>query len=129
MQTKRVLSPISCAWSRADNKMSKWYFLFIFSCYIKPKLISEKFDTIFVKQFLPWNSKPCKPCIFQEAPETTQKILHSKFSKPIPNSKHHQKGWDSFCCFWLGLDSLPGSCDYTILQNSMISFYNSWFLY
>ena len=27
-------------------------------------LISEKFETIFVKQFLPWNLTPFKPCIF-----------------------------------------------------------------
>ena len=43
-QTKRVLSPISCELSQADTKMS--YFLLIFLCYVKPKLISEKFDTI-----------------------------------------------------------------------------------
>jgi hypothetical protein len=73
------------------------------------------------KQFLPWNPTPCKPGIFQEAPETPPKILHSKFSIPIPNSKHHQKGWDSFCCFWLGLNSLH--CKYLRRNYDQIAAY------
>ena len=60
-QTKLVLSPVKCALSWADTKMSNQYFLFIFLCYEKQKLISEKFETNFVKQFLPWNPTPCKP--------------------------------------------------------------------
>ena len=58
-QTKLVLSPIRCALSWADTKMSYQYFLFIYLCYVKPKSISEKFETNFVKQFLPWNPTPC----------------------------------------------------------------------
>ena len=38
-----------------------FYFFFIFSCYIKPKSISERFKAIFVKQFLPWKPTPFKP--------------------------------------------------------------------
>ena len=37
----------------AGTKMSYCYFLLIFSWYVKPELISEKFETIFVKHFLP----------------------------------------------------------------------------
>ena len=60
-QTKLVLSPVKCALSWADTKMSNQYFLFIFLCYEKQRLISEKFETNFVKQFLPWNPTPRKP--------------------------------------------------------------------
>ena len=52
-ETKLVPSPIRCALSWADTKMSYQYFLFVFSCYVKPKSISEKFESNFVKQFLP----------------------------------------------------------------------------
>ena len=69
----------------AGNKMSYCYFLFIFSWYVKPNLISEKFEAIFVKHFLPWNLTPSKHCSSQIGPETPPKILRSEFSMPIPN--------------------------------------------
>ena len=73
------------------------------------------------KQFLPWNPTPCKHCSFQIGPETPKKILRSEFSIPLPNSKHHQTGWDSFSTFWLGLNSLPGTCG---MPNHDFCFFN-----
>ena len=46
-----ILSMYLLTW--ADSKMSNQYLLFLFLCYEKPKLVSEKFEAIFVKQFLP----------------------------------------------------------------------------
>ena len=91
----------------AGNKMSYCYFLFIFSWYVKPKLISEKFEAIFVKHFLPWNLTPSKHCSSQIGPVTPQKILRGAFSMPKSNSKHTRKWWDSFLLFWLGANRLP----------------------
>ena len=101
----------------ADTKTSYWYFLFIFSLYVKPKLISEKFEAIFVKHFLPWNLTASKHCSSQIGPETPQKILRGAFSMPKSNSKHTRNWWDSFLLFWLGANSLPRTCDNrTIVQ-------------
>ena len=67
------------------TKMSYCYFLLIFSWYVKPKLISEKFETIFVKHFLPLNLTASKHCSSQIGPETPPKILRFEFSMPITN--------------------------------------------
>ena len=96
----------------ADTKTSYWYFLFIFSLYVKPKLISEKFEAIFVKHFLPWNLTASKHCSSQIGPETPQKILRGAFSMPKSNSKHTRKWWDSFLIFWLGANRLTRTCAY-----------------
>ena len=95
----------------AGTKMSYCYFLFIFSWYVKPKLISEKFEAIFVKHFIPWNLTASKRCSSQIGPETPQKILRGAFSMPKSNSKHTRNWWDSFLLFWLGANSLPRTCD------------------
>ena len=95
----------------AGTKMSYCYFLFIFSWYVKPKLISEKFEAIFVKHFIPWNLTASKRCSSQIGPETPQKILRGAFSMPKSNSKHTRKWWDSFLIFWLGANSLPRTCE------------------
>ena len=83
----------------AGTKMSYCYFLFIFSWYVKPKLISEKFEAVFVKHFLPSNLTPSKHCSSQIGPVTPQKILRGAFSMPKSNSKHTWKWWDSFLLF------------------------------
>ena len=98
----------------AGTKMSYCYFLFIFSWYVKPKLISEKFEAIFVKHFIPWNLTASKRCSSQIGPETPQKILRGTFSMPKSNSKHTRKWWDSFLLFWLGANRLPLTCVYVI---------------
>ena len=94
----------------ADTKTPYWYALFIFSLYVKPKLISEKFEAIFVKHFLPWNLTASKHCSSQIGPETPQEILRGAFSMPKSNSKHTRKWWDSFLLFWLGANRLPRTC-------------------
>ena len=101
--------------------MSYCYFLFIFSWYVKPKLISEKFEAIFVKHFLPWNLTASKRCSSQIGPETPQKILRGAFSMPKSNSKHTRKWWDSFLIFWLGANSLPRTCDWFGPVKSLLS--------
>ena len=88
------------------------YFLFIFSWHVKPKLISEKFEAIFVKHFIPWNLTASKRCSSQIGPETPQKILRGAFSMPKSNSKHTRKWWDSFLIFWLGANRLTRTCAY-----------------
>ena len=95
--------------------MSYCYFLFIFSWYVKPNLISEKFEAIFVKHFLPWNLTASKRCSSQIGPETPQKILCGAFSMPKSNSKHTRKWWDSFLLFWLGANRLPRTCELRIV--------------
>ena len=111
----------------AGNKMSYCYFLFIFSWYVKPKLISEKFEAIFVKHFIPWNLTASKRCSSQIGPETPQKILRGAFSMPKSNSKHTRNWWDSFLLFWLGANSLPRTCD---LRKSLNKFMTLiWLMY
>ena len=106
--------------------MSYCYFLFIFSWYVKPKLISEKFEAIFVKHFLPWNLTASKCCSSQIGPETPQKILRGAFSMPKSNSKHTRKWWDSFLLFWLGANRLPLTCEpgrYMLIFNATVAFF------
>ena len=43
------------------TRMSYSYFLLISLYHVKPKLILEKFETIFVMQFLPWNPATLNP--------------------------------------------------------------------
>ena len=45
---------------------------------------------------------------------------------PIPNSKHSRNGWVHFLSFWLGLNSLPMSCEglANVLQPNLAS--SSW---
>ena len=99
--------------------MSYCYFLFIFSWYVKPNLISEKFEAIFVKHFLPWNLTPSKHCSSQIGPVTPKKILRGAFSMPKSNSKHTRKWWDSFLLFWLGANRLPLTCVVYMALQSM----------
>ena len=87
----------------------------------KSQSIWKKFEAIFVKQILPWNSTPCKPCSFKIGSETSKNILRGAFSMPMPNSKHTRNWWDNFLLFWLGANSLPRTCDQWNKRNKYLT--------